>query len=139
LYGSYIEYDGEQGERMAALVDGLRESLDEIYALPLYSQAELTGDGERDRGWKVTAGNRGRSANLRDPLPCWSLFTEAHITWDAKLVGCCFSHDERFTMGDLKEQSFMDAWNSREFGLLRAAHLQKDVSGTECEQCVAYA
>jgi len=33
--------------------------------------------------------------------------------------------------------SFMEAWNSREFQALRAAHLNKDVSGTGCETCVA--
>jgi hypothetical protein len=42
-------------------------------------------------------------------------------------------------MGDLKEQSFMDAWNSQVFQGLRAAHLKKDVTGTPCETCVAWA
>jgi hypothetical protein len=41
-------------------------------------------------------------------------------------------------MGDLLEQSFMEAWNSEKFRNLRAAHLNKDVTGTVCESCVAY-
>ena len=138
LYASYIEYDGEQGERMQAVVSGLRDSLDEIYALPLYSQAEFVGESERDRGWSVTAGNQGRSAALRDPLPCWSVFTEGHITHDGKLSACCFDHDGSFEMGDLTIQSFMDAWNSQSFQALRAAHLAKDVSETACKTCAAY-
>jgi len=138
LYASYIEYDGEQGERMKGIVDELRPLLDEVYALPLYSQAELVGDVARGKGWSLTAGNRGRADALRDPLPCWSLFTEGHITWDGKLVGCCFSHDDSFTMGDLKQDPFMTCWNSDAFQRLRAANLKRDVRGTACETCVAY-
>jgi MoaA/NifB/PqqE/SkfB family radical SAM enzyme len=135
LYASYIEYDGEQGEKMQEAVDEVAPYLDEVYALPLYSQAEHVGASERAKGWEVTAGNRGRAGALREPIPCWSLFTEGHVTHDGKLSGCCFDHDGRFEMGDLTKVSFMDAWNSERFQSLRAAHLRKDVMGTVCEQC----
>jgi len=139
LYASYIAYDGEQGERMKAVVEEMRAHVDEIYALPLYNQAALVAQDGKDRGWEVTAGNRGRLERLRDPLPCWSIFTEGHIAWDGKLSACCFDHDGRFHMGDLTREPFMQAWNSAAFQALRAAHLKKDVRGTVCEQCVAYA
>jgi len=139
LYASYILYDGEQGRRMEALVDEVRPYVDEIYALPLYSQADLTAERETDLGWTVAAGNPGRVGALRDPLPCWALFTEGHITWDGMLSACCFDHDGRFHMGDLNVTPFMEAWQSREFGDLREAHLKRDVSDTVCESCVAYA
>lgn len=138
LYASYIEYDGDQGARMREVVDAVSGCLDEVYALPLYSQADLLGDEEHGRGWTVTAGNRGRLAALRDPLPCWSVFTEGHITWDGRLSACCFDHDGRFDMGDLKKTPFIEAWNSHAFQMLRAAHLKKDVTGTACEKCVAW-
>ena len=82
-------------------------------------------------------GNRGRAAALRDPLPCWSIFTEGHISFDGRLSACCFDHDQRFSMGDLTRVPFMQAWNSPAFQSLRAAHLRRDVRGTICEQCVA--
>jgi radical SAM protein with 4Fe4S-binding SPASM domain len=138
ISASYIAYDNEQGERMRAAVADIEPFVDEVYALPLYSQAELVGESERAKGWNVTAGNRGRVGALREPLPCWSIFTEAHITADGRLVGCCFSHDEKFDMGDLNKQSFMAAWNSEKFQALRHAHLEKNVAGTVCEKCVAY-
>lgn len=53
LYGSYIRYDGQQGERMQATVDELSPYLDEVYALPLYSQADLGSVDETDRGWEI--------------------------------------------------------------------------------------
>jgi MoaA/NifB/PqqE/SkfB family radical SAM enzyme len=138
LYASYIQYDGEQAKRMGAMVEELAPYLDEIYALPLYSQAELVGDSERDKGWNVTAGNRGRIGALRSPIPCWAAFQEGHITHNGRLSACCFDHDGRFEMGDLTKQSFMEAWNSAAFQSLRGSHLCGDVRGTACETCVAY-
>jgi radical SAM protein with 4Fe4S-binding SPASM domain len=138
LYASYIEYDGEQRSRMHAALDEIRPYVDEVYALPLYSQADLVSSEETERGWSSVAGNRGRAAALRDPLPCWSIFTEGHVTWDGKLSACCFDHDGRFHMGDLMEESFEAAWNSPKFQALRRAHLARDVRGTVCESCTAY-
>lgn len=135
LYASSILYDGEQRDRMQKAIDLIVDAVDEHYFLPLYSQAGLTGG---KRGTKPLAGNPGRVGALRDPVPCWSLFTEARITFDGHLSACCFDHDGRFRMGDLKEISFMDAWQSTNFQTLRQAHLNEDVTGTACEKCAAY-
>lgn len=139
LYASYIMYDGEQGERMKQAVAEIEPCVDEVYALPLYSQAALVTDEEEARAWRPTAGNRGRLGALRDPIPCWALFTEGHITWDGKLSACCFDHDGRFHMGDLNEMPFLEAWRSETFRKLRAEHLKGETQGTVCEACVAYA
>jgi MoaA/NifB/PqqE/SkfB family radical SAM enzyme len=139
LYASYIEYDGEQGERMKEAVAEIEPFVDEIYALPLYSHADFCTKDEKDKGWAPNAGNIGRIGALREPLPCWTLFTEAHITWDGQLVGCCFAHTAEFEFADLTEVSFMEGWHSEKALALRRAHLIKDVRGTACENCVAYA
>jgi hypothetical protein len=34
---------------------------------------------------------------------------------------------------------FLTAWHSEKFQTLRAAHLERDVTATVCEKCVAYA
>lgn len=138
LFASYIDYDDEQGKRMKELVDELSPYLDEVYALPLYSQADLTGGANAKDGWRVRAGNPGRAGNMRAPVPCWSLFTEARVSWNGQLSACCFDHDNTFNMGDLNEISFMDAWHSEKFQELRAAHLGGNVAGTACETCAAY-
>lgn len=138
VFASYIQYDGDQGRRMQSVVDMVRPWVDEIYALPLYSQADLVGKSETEKGWSVRAGNPGRLGNMREPIPCWALFTEARVTHDGHLSACCFDHDGRFHMGDLKRMDFMTAWHSPSFQELRKAHLADDVRGTVCENCVAY-
>ncbi|MDW8469816.1 MAG: radical SAM protein [Burkholderiales bacterium] len=108
------------------------------YRLPLYSMGSFAAQRERELGFRPTAGNQGRLGALRPPLPCWSAFTEGHVTADGKLSACCFDATAHWTMGDLTRQSFMQAWNSPPFVALREAHLRGDVRGTVCERCIAY-
>jgi hypothetical protein len=135
LYASSIRYDDEQQRRMEQTVARIAPYVDEHYWLPLYGQAGLTSGA---KGTVPTAGNQGRIGALRKPLPCWSLFTEGHITFDGRLSACCFDHDGRFNMGDLTRMSFMQAWHSEPFQRLRRANLAEDVCGTVCEKCIAY-
>lgn len=135
LYVSSIAFDGEQGKKMENVIDEVKPFVDEHYLLPLYGMSGAS----KAHGWKPRQGNPGRIGQLRDPLPCWAAFTEAHITADGKLAACCFGEglDGDLVMGDLTKQSFSDAWNSADFQNLRAAHLAKDVTGTACENCMA--
>ncbi|MBX3664549.1 MAG: radical SAM protein [Burkholderiales bacterium] len=139
LYASSIRYDGEQQLRMETL---LRERVlpwvDSHYWLPLYSMGAFATQREEQLGYRPTAGNQGRIDALREPLPCWSAFTEGHVTAEGRLSACCFDATANWTMGDLNKVPFMDAWNSDNFTRLRAAHLKKDVRGTVCEHCIAY-
>jgi radical SAM protein with 4Fe4S-binding SPASM domain len=112
--------------------------VDEHYWLPLYSMGSLAAQREEELGYRPVAGNQGRLGALREPLPCWSLFTEGHITYDGKLSACCFDAGDRWIMADLNQATFMEGWNSADFQALRQAHLARDVRGTICESCVAY-
>ena len=139
LYASSIKYDGEQLLKMEALLnERVRPYVDQHYWLPLYSMGAFAVQREHELGYRPTAGNQGRIGALREPLPCWSAFTEGHVTAEGKLSACCFDATANWTMGDLTKMSFMEAWNSQPFVQLRAAHLKKDVRGTVCENCIAY-
>lgn len=137
LSASYIIYDGEQGERMDAMVADVSPYVDEIYSLPLYGQGGFVTEKEREAGWEVSPGNRGRFENLRPPIPCWAIFQEGHVTWDGKLSACCFDHNSNWEMGDLTKDSFTSAWNSDKFVALREAHISDNIGGTPCEKCLS--
>lgn len=135
LYASSIAFDGEQGERMRALVDEIAPYVDEHYWLPLYGMSGAS----KANGFQPRPGNPGRIGNLRDPLPCWAVFQEGHVTHDGKLVACCFGTgiDGDLVMADLNEVDFMTGWNSPAYQELRGAHLLQDVRGTACDGCAA--
>ena len=139
LYASSIKYDGHQQEQMEALLNkDVIPYVDQHYWLPLYSMGSVATEREAEMGYRPTAGNQGRLGMLRKPLPCWSAFTEGHVRADGGLSLCCFDADGRFVVGDLRKQTFMEAWNSYEFQKIRDAHLKKDLTGTVCQDCVAY-
>ena len=134
IYASSIAFDGEQGKQMQAVVDEIKPYLSEHYWLPLFSM----NGASKSHGMKPGAGNPGRLAAMREPLPCWSV-TSAHIDREGFLVACCFGDtpDHGHRMADLKTMSFMEGWNSEAFVKLRRAHIAKDVTGTACETCIA--
>lgn len=139
LYASSIRYDGEQHAKMEVLLaERVLPYVDQHYWLPLYSMGAFATEREENLGYRPTAGNQGRIGALREPLPCWSAFTEGHVTAEGKLSACCFDATANWTMGDLNQQSFSEAWNSPAFVRLREAHLRRDVRGTVCENCIAY-
>lgn len=139
LSASSIQYDGAQMNKMKSfLEENIIPYVDKHYWLPLYTHADFATRREEELGYKPNAGNIGRIGALRDPLPCWSVFTEGHVRADGGLSVCCFDGTGKFVVGDLNTMSFMDAWNSEKFQWFRAAHIKKDVTGTPCENCVAY-
>lgn len=135
IYASSIKFDGAQGEAMRAVIEDIKPHVDEAYWLPLYGMSGAS----KAAGWKPQPGNPGRLGAMRDPLPCWAVFTEGHITHDGKLAACCFGDglDGGLIMADLNKCSFMEGWNSAAFRELRGAHLSRNVKGTACESCAA--
>jgi MoaA/NifB/PqqE/SkfB family radical SAM enzyme len=136
LYASSIKYDGDQQERMQSAVNEIITSLDEHYWLPLYSFGAQATENEKALGMKPGAGNPGRLEAMRPPLPCWAVFKEGHITSGGKMSACCFDSADKWAMADLTKTSFVDGWNSEEYQKLRKAHLNMDVHGTACEECI---
>ena len=139
IYASSIMYDGEQQEKMQQLVtERVEPYVDEHYWLPLYSMGAVATEREKELGYRPTAGNQGRIGGLVKPLPCWSAFTEGHVRSDGMVSLCCFDADGRFQVGNLHKDEWMDIWNNEKFTAIREAHLKEDLSGTVCEECVAY-
>ena len=126
IYASSLRYDDEQPDRMRETLKIIQSCVDQHYWLPLLGHCGLPAPQ-----------SVGRPVPVKD-LPCWALFSEAHITWDGKLSACSLDASSRFHMGDLEKTSFPEAWHSPAFQALRARHLDRNVKGTACQSCVAY-
>lgn len=132
LSASSLKFDLAQRARMSATLAEIGTHVDEHYWLPLFGRSSLAPSApECERGHPC-------GGLLRKPVPCWSLFTEAHITADGQLSACCLDHSPRFAMGNLAHTGFERAWHGKPFRELRHAHLRGDVSDTACAQCVGY-
>ncbi len=129
IYASTVQIKGreQEYERAKALIEPY---VDQHYPLPLYGQQNINEQAE------LVPATSGRT--LASMLPCWSLFTEPHISFDGHMSACFCDHDRRLYMGDLKQMSILDAWYSKPFVALRQQHLAGDVSGSVCATCIAY-
>jgi MoaA/NifB/PqqE/SkfB family radical SAM enzyme len=137
LYASSIHYDDSQSDKAKAyLEENILPFVDEHYWLPLYTMGGQANSGEKGAGLAPTAGNMGQYSDPVPPIPCWTLFTAGHILVDGRMTACCADANGIHVVGDLKTQSFVDAWHSDSFKEIRRAHLLKDISNTKCVDCL---
>ena len=63
---------------------------------------------------------------------CWKMWNSCVITWDGKVVPCCFDKDAHFVLGDLNKNSFEDIWRGEKYNEFRSTLLR---SRSEIEMC----
>lgn len=66
---------------------------------------------------------------------CWRLWHSTVITWDGKMVPCCFDKDAQHTVGDLQHQSFEQIWKGKELSDFRSAVLRSRAEIDICKNC----
>jgi radical SAM protein with 4Fe4S-binding SPASM domain len=59
------------------------------------------------------------SIKSRLPARCSRLWFNPVITWDGKVLPCCFDKDADHVMGDLNRDSFRDIWKGKEYRKFR--------------------
>ena len=66
------------------------------------------------------------------PHPCKFMWESMLITWDGRVVPCCYDYDAKMVLGDLKTQALAEIWNGPAYVALREAELQ---GRNNCELC----
>jgi len=66
---------------------------------------------------------------------CWRMWQGCVITWDGKVVPCCFDKDAKYQLGELKQQSFTSVWHSEEYNHFRQSILKGRDQIDICTNC----
>lgn len=66
---------------------------------------------------------------------CWKMWHSCVITWDGKVVPCCFDKDAHFVLGDLNESTFKEIWNSQKYIDFRQSLLRSRSEIEICKNC----
>ncbi|MEX2596336.1 MAG: SPASM domain-containing protein, partial [Salibacteraceae bacterium] len=74
---------------------------------------------------------------IKNPLNnhCWRMWSGAVITWDGKVVPCCFDKDATHVMGDVKNQGFKSIWKSEAYRNFRSSILKSRSEIEMCKNC----
>lgn len=81
----------------------------------------------------------GGKYGIKNSLPsgCLRLWLNPVITWDGKVLPCCFDKDAEFIMGDLKKDSFRTIWNGSDYNEFRRRVLSERKSIGICRNCTS--
>ena len=76
---------------------------------------------------------------LKNPLKnnCLRLWMNPVITWDGKVVPCCFDKDANHIMGDLSNMSFREIWHGEKFREFRRSVLENRGKIEICRNCTS--
>jgi radical SAM protein with 4Fe4S-binding SPASM domain len=66
---------------------------------------------------------------------CFALWRTSVITWDGKVVPCCFDKDANFRLGELKDNSMKDIWLSKPYQDFRQGVLNNRKGLSMCTNC----
>jgi radical SAM protein with 4Fe4S-binding SPASM domain len=66
---------------------------------------------------------------------CWKMWHSCVVTWDGKVVPCCFDKDAHFVLGDLSQNSFHEIWNGEKYQHFRQSLLRSRSEIEICKNC----
>lgn len=66
---------------------------------------------------------------------CWRMWQGCVVTWDGKVVPCCFDKDASHQLGDLSNASFTSLWKSAEYNAFRGLVLNSRDKIDICTNC----
>ena len=74
---------------------------------------------------------------IKNPLKnhCWKLWHSCVITWDGKVIPCCFDKDAKYVMGDLEKSSFREIWEGSAYADFRQSVLRSRSEIEMCKNC----
>ncbi len=90
---------------------------------------------EKFRRYKKVDG----SYTIKNSLPdrCLRLVLNPVITWDGKVIPCCFDKDARYVMGDLNRDSFSSIWHGSLYSDFRKQILTGRGKTDICMNCTS--
>jgi radical SAM protein with 4Fe4S-binding SPASM domain len=94
----------------------------------------LIPDNEKYARYKKQADGTFRIKNkLLDQ--CWKMWQSCVMTWDGRIVPCCFDKDAHHVLGQLTENTFKSIWHSPHYQTFRKAILSGRSKIDICTNC----
>ena len=87
-----------------------------------YSRYSLQSDGTYKLKYKT--GNH-----------CWRMWSSSVLTWDGKVVPCCFDKDAKHVLGSISDTSFKNIWNHPKYTDFRQSVLSHRNQIDICQNC----
>jgi len=122
VYSLANELGVDQVMLKTAQVYNFKQGSDLIPSQNRYSRYRRTNDG---------------SYEIKNKLlnECWKMWHSCVITWDGKVVPCCFDKDAHFVLGDLTKNSLKEIWTCDKYNQFRSSLLRSRSEIEICKNC----
>jgi len=127
----------DQIPRMQQLADRFKASLS-LKSMQILDNANIGSWlplNERFRRYRKKDGEYVIKNTLPDR--CARLWFNPVITWDGKVIPCCFDKDAEYVMGDLNNDSFREIWNGPKYRIFRKSILSGRHRIEICRNCTS--
>jgi radical SAM protein with 4Fe4S-binding SPASM domain len=110
-------------------------SLKSMQIIDMENIAEWLPSEKKFRRYRLKDGD----FSIKNSLPdrCARLWFNPVITWDGKVVPCCFDKDADYVMGDLNQDSFAEIWNGTRYRIFRKSILTGRQMIEICRNCTS--
>ena len=130
IYVSYIatKYTDEDKSKIINTFN----CCDEVVIVNVRNQSGMTPEVE---SYLKCSSKAGKIESQR-PLPCFYPFKSVNVTYEGYLTACCSDFENMLVYGDLSQESMKDAWQNNYITMLRNKHLNNNLKGTLCDNCI---
>lgn len=66
---------------------------------------------------------------------CWRMWSSTVLTWDGKVLPCCFDKDAKHTIGDITKTPFIEVWKTPRYQSFRKAVFTNRKAIDICKNC----
>lgn len=66
---------------------------------------------------------------------CWKMWHSCVITWDGKVIPCCFDKDAHYVLGEMEKESFQTIWQSNSYSAFRQQLIHQRAQIDMCKNC----
>ncbi|MES2730834.1 MAG: SPASM domain-containing protein [Bacteroidota bacterium] len=66
---------------------------------------------------------------------CWKMWHSCVITWDGKVLPCCFDKDAHYQLGNRQKQTFTEVWSSEAYQQFRQTLIGSRNEVEMCKNC----
>lgn len=126
VYVSYIYTDFTYNKK--EINDIFKNICDEYITMPAVNQGGLIPNVKKISTFDSSINSFS--------LPCSYPFNSVIVTVEGYLTACCMDFENFLAYANLNKSSLKECWNNRIISSFRKKHLEKDVSGTICENCI---
>lgn len=90
-----------------------------------------------NRGGNIDINGMTDNENFFAPQKCWRMLSQIHILYDGRVVLCCGDWHRSNVLGNIRDETIADIWNSDEYKKIRMNHKDKKYEQMPelCKKC----